>query len=150
MKHQQHDEVAGNRFLEPGTTRHKSKVSQKPRLKTPRNRVVDAPDLNDLVNHPLDRLQSVENPGSEVRATRITQEAEAMTTERQMAMMYAAQQEVIALLDKTGVRCGDPALNAMRRERHRGADWPYSCRSAACVWCRRPTMRGWSSGFCHP
>ena len=73
-----------------------------------------------------------------------------MTTERQMAMMYAAQQKVIALLNETGdfdlatrlERC-----MSARRERHYGDGWPYSCRSAACIWCRRPLIRSWWYGM---
>ena len=28
-----------------------------------------------------------------------------------------------------------------RRERRGGDGWPFTCRSAACVWCRRPMIR---------
>jgi hypothetical protein len=74
-----------------------------------------------------------------------------MTTDRQMAMMYAAQQEVIALLNETGdfdladrlERCA-----AVRRERRGGDGWPHICRSAGCVWCRRPMIRSWWYGMC--
>ncbi len=73
-----------------------------------------------------------------------------MTTDRQMARMYADQEEVIALLNMMGdfdlanrlERCA-----AVRRVRHH-AGWPRVCRTAACVWCRRPTMRSWWLGMC--
>ena len=63
-----------------------------------------------------------------------------MTTDHQMAMMYAtAQQQVIAAL--CGI--GEPDLAdrlercmTARRERRGGDGWPFTCRSAACVWCR--------------
>ena len=74
-----------------------------------------------------------------------------MTTDRQMAMMYAAQQEVIAAL--RGI--GEPDLAdrlercmTARRERRGGDGWPFTCRSAACVWCRRPMIRSWWHGMC--
>jgi hypothetical protein len=74
-----------------------------------------------------------------------------MTTDHQMAAMYAAQQEVIVALTEAGEpdladrleRCA-----TARHERHGGDGWPYSCRSAACVWCRRPMIRGWWAGMC--
>ena len=67
-----------------------------------------------------------------------------------MEMAYVAQQEVITALHEIGdhdlaarlERC----MNA-RRERHYGDGWPFSCRSAACVWCRRAMIRGWWAGF---
>jgi hypothetical protein len=34
-----------------------------------------------------------------------------------------------------------------RRERRGGDGWPYSCRSAACVWCRPPLIRSWWGGM---
>ena len=68
-----------------------------------------------------------------------------------MAMKYAAQQEVIVAL--RGI--GDPDLAdrlercmQARRERCGGDGWPFTCRSAACVWCRRPLIRGWWNGMC--
>lgn len=74
-----------------------------------------------------------------------------MTTNQQMTMAYTAQQEVITALsniDETDLadrleRC----MNA-RRERHYGSGWPRTCRSAACVWCRRSMIRGWWNGMC--
>jgi hypothetical protein len=69
-----------------------------------------------------------------------------------MEMAYAAQQGVIAVL----YEIGDPDLAARlekcmtaRRERHYGDGWPYSCRSAACFWCRRAMIRGWWAGMCY-
>jgi hypothetical protein len=74
-----------------------------------------------------------------------------MTTDRQMEMAYAAQEEVIVALHAIGdydlanrlERC-----MTARRERHHGDGWPRTCRSAACVWCRRPMMRSWWAGMC--
>jgi hypothetical protein len=74
-----------------------------------------------------------------------------MTTDHQMAMMYAAQEEVIVALTEVGEvdlagrleRCA-----AARRERRGGDSWPFSCRSAGCVWCRRPMIRAWWNGMC--
>ena len=73
-----------------------------------------------------------------------------MTTDRQMAMMYAAQQEVIAALQVIG----EPDLAdrlercmTVRRDRRGGDGWPHICRSAACVWCRRPMIRSWWYGM---
>jgi hypothetical protein len=67
-----------------------------------------------------------------------------------MAMAYADQQGVIATLTEIG----DPDLTARlercmkaHRERHFGDGWPYSCRSAACIWCRRAMIRGWWFGM---
>jgi len=73
-----------------------------------------------------------------------------MTTDRQMAMMYAAQQDVIVALRVTGdtdlaVRL-ERCMTA-RRERHGGDGWPRTCRSAGCAWCRLPTMRRWWDGI---
>ena len=34
-----------------------------------------------------------------------------------------------------------------RQQRHYGDGWPYSCRSAACFWCRRAMIRGWWEGM---
>ena len=74
-----------------------------------------------------------------------------MTTAHQMAMTYTAQQQVIAAL------CGidEPDLAARlehcmtaRRERRGGDGWPFTCRSAACVWCRAPMVRSWWNGMC--
>jgi hypothetical protein len=74
-----------------------------------------------------------------------------MTTDHQMAMKYAAQQEVITALTEVGESdLADRLERCMtaRRERRGGDCWPYSCRSAACVWCRRPMIRGWWNGIC--
>jgi hypothetical protein len=74
-----------------------------------------------------------------------------MTTDHQMAMMYAAQQEVIAVLYVIGESELADRLErciSARRERHHGDGWPYSCRSAACVWCRRPMIQSWWCGMC--
>jgi hypothetical protein len=74
-----------------------------------------------------------------------------MTTDREMSLMHVAQQEVIATLHAIGQpdladrleRCA-----AVRLARQHGDGWPRICRSPACVWCRRPMIRGWWSGFC--
>jgi hypothetical protein len=38
---------------------------------------------------------------------------------------------------------------AVRQQRHYGDGWPYSCRSPACLWCRRAILRGWWAGMRH-
>jgi hypothetical protein len=65
--------------------------------------------------------------------------------------MYAAQQEVIAPL----YVIGDPDLAGrlernvtVRRDRRGGDSWPFTCRSAACVWCRPSLIRGRWNGMC--
>ena len=73
-----------------------------------------------------------------------------MTTDREMAKMYADQEEVIAALHAMGdhdladrlERCA-----AVRRERHHGDGWPRICKTGGCVWCRRPMIRSWWGGF---
>jgi hypothetical protein len=74
----------------------------------------------------------------------------AMTTDHQMAVMYAAQQQVIVALRGTGEvdLAGrlDRCMTA-RRERRGGDGWPLTCRSAACVWCRRSMIRSWWLGM---
>lgn len=75
-----------------------------------------------------------------------------MTTQRQMAMAYTAQAEVIIALRMIGeidlaIRL-ELCMNT-RLERHHGDGWPHICRSAACVWCRRSLIRGWWNGMCH-
>ena len=74
-----------------------------------------------------------------------------MTTDRQMEMMYVAQQEVIVALHAISeTDLADRLENCMtaRRERHHGDGWPRTCRSVACVWCRRPMIRAWWAGMC--
>jgi hypothetical protein len=74
-----------------------------------------------------------------------------MTTDREMAEMYAAQDEVIEVLRATGdFDLADRLERCMtaRRERHHGDGWPSTCRSAACAWCRRSMIRGWWFGMC--
>jgi hypothetical protein len=74
-----------------------------------------------------------------------------MTTDHQMARAYMAQQEVIAALQAIGeVDLADRLERCMtvRRERRGGDGWPFTCRSAACVWCRRAMIRGWWKGMC--
>jgi hypothetical protein len=73
-----------------------------------------------------------------------------MTTDRQMETMYAAQQEVIVVLHAIGeTDLADRLERCMsaRRERHHGDGWPCICRSAGCVWCRRPMIRSWWNGM---
>ena len=68
-----------------------------------------------------------------------------------MAMAYTTQQQVIVALTEVGEvdlagrleRC----LTA-RRERRGGDGWPLTCRSSACVWCRRAMIRAWWNGMC--
>jgi hypothetical protein len=74
-----------------------------------------------------------------------------MTTDRQMAMMYAEQQQVIDVLRSIGdlnlaERLEDCVTT--RLARHGGSGWPHICRSSACVWCRRPMLRSWWNGMC--
>jgi hypothetical protein len=74
-----------------------------------------------------------------------------MTTDHQMTMMYAAQQQVIVALTEVGeVDLAGRLERCMtaRRERRGGDGWPFTCRSAACVWCRPSLMRGWWNGVC--
>jgi hypothetical protein len=74
-----------------------------------------------------------------------------MTTDREMAKMYADQEEVIAALHAMGDHnlAGRLERCAMaRRDRHHGGSWPRLCCSVACAWCRRPTIRSWWGGFC--
>ena len=73
-----------------------------------------------------------------------------MTTQREMEEAYAAQQEVIVALHANGdidLAARLERCMTARRERHYGDGWPYSCRSAACVWCRRAMIRGWWFGI---
>jgi hypothetical protein len=68
-----------------------------------------------------------------------------------MARMHADQEAIIAAL--YGI--ADPDLAdrlercvTARRDRRGGDGWPFTCRSAACVWCRRPMIRSWWHGTC--
>jgi hypothetical protein len=73
-----------------------------------------------------------------------------MTTDHQMAIMYAAQQQVIAALTEVGdLDLADRLERCMtaRHERRGGDGWPRICRSAACVWCRRAMIRSWWIGM---
>ena len=75
-----------------------------------------------------------------------------MTTDGEMAKAYAAQEEVIAALRSNGDHDLAERLEdcvTTRLARHSGSGWPHICRSAACVWCRRPMMRAWWYGMCH-
>jgi hypothetical protein len=74
-----------------------------------------------------------------------------MTMQREMEMAYTAQQQVIVALRSIGeVDLADRLEGCMtaRRERHYGDGWPRTCRSAACVWCRRAMICGWWHGMC--
>src|SRR5215472_672232 len=74
-----------------------------------------------------------------------------MTTDREMAKMYADQEEIISALRAIGEldladrleRCA-----AVRWERRHGDSWPRICRTAACAWCRRPMIRSLWHGVC--
>jgi hypothetical protein len=75
-----------------------------------------------------------------------------MTTQSEMEIAYASQQEVIAIL----YEIGDPDLAnrlercmTARQLRHYGDGWAYSCRTPACLFCRRPMIRGWWEGMRH-
>ena len=68
-----------------------------------------------------------------------------------MAKAYAAQEAVIAALRSIGdldlaERLED--CTTTRLARHSGSGWPHICRSAACVWCRRPMIRSWWHAMC--
>ncbi len=67
-----------------------------------------------------------------------------------MARAYTAQEEVIAALQAIGepdlADRLDRCMQA-RRERRGGDGWPFTCRSAACLWCRRPLIRAWWNGM---
>ena len=67
-----------------------------------------------------------------------------------MAMMYAAEAEVIEALhaiDEPDLAGRLERCMTARRERRGGDGWPFTCRSAACVWCRRPMIRSWWNGM---
>ena len=67
-----------------------------------------------------------------------------------MAMACTAQQQVITALHGIGDHnLADRLARCMiaRRERRGGDGWPYSCRSPACAWCRRPVISGWWNGM---
>jgi hypothetical protein len=73
-----------------------------------------------------------------------------MTTEREMEISYAKQQQVISLLNKIGhhdLAARLERCTTARQQRHYGDGWPYSCRSSACLWCRRAMVRGWWAGI---
>ena len=73
-----------------------------------------------------------------------------MTTRHEMELAYIVQKEVIAALYEIGGSDLAARLErcmTAREQRHYGDGWPYSCRSAACFWCRRATVRGWWAGF---
>ena len=68
-----------------------------------------------------------------------------------MATMYATQKQVIVVLRSIGEPdLADRLERCMtaRRDRRGGDGWPFTCRSAACVWCRRPMIRSWWNGMC--
>jgi hypothetical protein len=63
-----------------------------------------------------------------------------MTTDHQMAMAYATQQQVIVALTEGGeVDLAERLERCMtaRRDRRGGDGWPSACRSAACVGADR-------------
>jgi hypothetical protein len=73
-----------------------------------------------------------------------------MTTQHQMETAYIVQQEVIATLNEIGEPdLADRIQRCMtaRQQRQFGDGWPYSCRTAACYWCRRAMIRGWWEGI---
>jgi hypothetical protein len=73
-----------------------------------------------------------------------------MTTQREMEISYTKQQQVISLLNKIGHHdLADRLERCMtaRQQRHYGDGWPFSCRSPACLWCRRAMVRGWWEGI---
>ena len=67
-----------------------------------------------------------------------------------MSLAYAIQQEVITTLqeiDEPDLADRLQRCMTARQQRHYGDGWPYSCRSAACFWCRRALVRGWWAGM---
>jgi len=73
-----------------------------------------------------------------------------MTTMREMDLSYITQQQVIEILHENQDHHLATRLErcmTARQHRHYGSGWPYSCRSAACLWCRRAMIRGWWAGF---
>src|SRR6478609_9106209 len=74
-----------------------------------------------------------------------------MTTDRQMARAFAAQEAVIVALrgiDEPDLADRLERCITARRERRGGDGWPFTCRSPACEWCRRPMVRSWWAGMC--
>ncbi len=68
-----------------------------------------------------------------------------------MAAMYATQQQIIVALrgiDESDLADRLERCATARRERRGGDGWPFTCRSPACTWCRRPLIRGWWNGMC--
>jgi hypothetical protein len=73
-----------------------------------------------------------------------------MTTDRQMAGAVLSQAMVVAALEQVGQtevaarlrRCADA-----RSGRRSNDGWPWTCRSAGCLWCRRPLIRRWWAGI---
>ncbi len=70
-----------------------------------------------------------------------------MTTDRQMAMMYPAQAEVIVALGEIDEPDLADQLERCMTARRGGDGRPFTCRSAACVWCRQPLIRSWWNGI---
>jgi hypothetical protein len=69
-----------------------------------------------------------------------------------MAKAYTAQQQVIVALRSIGELDLAERLEACattRFARHNASGWPHICRSAACVWCRRPMIQSWWNGMRH-
>src|SRR4051794_35285001 len=67
-----------------------------------------------------------------------------------MEIAYAVQQEVITALHEIGEPdLADRLERCMtaRQQRHYGTGWPFSCRSSACLWCRRAMIKGWWAGI---
>ena len=74
-----------------------------------------------------------------------------MTTRHEMAMAYIDQQKVLDVLRSIDDRPVERLERCMtaHQQRHNGSGWPFSCRSVACIWCRRSMIRGWWNGMCH-
>ena len=113
---------------------------------TPATNCQEAPGPAPHRHHELNQPHSTRNPARKSAPHKYA----GMTTQHEMEMAYAAQQEVIDALHGIGdhdlanrlTRC-----MTTRQVRHYGCGWPYSCRSSACLWCRRAMMRGWWSGI---
>jgi hypothetical protein len=74
-----------------------------------------------------------------------------MITQRKMKLSCTKQQAVIGVLlsvDEPDLAARLGRCMTAHRSRHSGAGRPFSCQSAACVWCRRAMFHGWWVGIC--
>ena len=74
-----------------------------------------------------------------------------MTTQRKMELSNTEQRAVIdalLLINELDLAARLGRCMTAHRSRHHGAGRPFSCQSAACVWCRRAMIHGWWGGIC--